>query len=262
MKQYLELGQRILDEGQWLKIGNTERLTIFGHQMEFDLLSGFPIITTRKIWWRGVVEELLWFLNGSTNVKDLQDVGVHFWDANALPDGTIGNGYGRQWRNWNGEGLDQIKRCLWLLKGTPKSTRNVVAAWNPAEIGVMALPPCHFSFQPLSDGVSLTLVATMRSSDYPVGLPTNIASYALLTHILAQVSGLIPSRLIMQLSHVHVYRENYPQFVEQMKREPLPRPALQIDGELTPDLKAMKSKQFKLPDYVSHPAINYEMVVT
>ena len=263
MKQYIELGERIVNEGKWINISGTERLTIFGAQMEFDLQEGFPILTTKKVWWRGIVEELLWFLNGSTNVKDLQDVDVHIWDANAKEDGTIGDAYGRQWRNWNGEGYDQIQNCIEMLEKRPKSTRNVVMAWNPIKVDSMSLPPCHFSFQCLSDGKNLTLCFTMRSTDHCVGLPYNIASYALLTHILAQRTGQVASRLVIQLSHLHIYKQHMEAWQEQSERDysyyELPR--LMIMEPLTDDLKNMKSKHFVLDGYESFPAIKYEMVV-
>ena len=262
MKQYLELGQRILHEGRWIRIGDTNRLTIYGAQMEFDLRAGFPIVTTKRVWWRGIVEELLWFLNGSTDVRELQNVGVHIWDANAKEDGTIGDSYGAQWRNWNNEGYDQIQRCIETLEKRPKTTRNVVMAWNPTKVDKTALPPCHHSFQTLSDGKSLTLSVAMRSVDFSVGLPFNASSYALLCHILAKRTGLVAESLIMQLSHVHIYEQHVDALNIQLHREPLPLPTLQIEGELTPDLKGMKSAQFKLQDYVSHPKIDYEMVVT
>lgn len=262
MQQYLDLGNRIISTGKWINIGDTRRLTVFGAQMEFDLGEGFPIATTKRVWWRGVVEELLWFLNGSTSVKDLQAVGVHIWDANALPDGTIGDAYGAQWRNWDSSGYDQIANCVQMLRKRPRSTRNVVVAWNPRKIGKMALPPCHFSFQCLSDSKGLTLLATMRSTDHAVGLPFNIASYALLTHILAKAVGLVPERLIMQLGHVHMYEQHIEPWHVQAQREPLPLPTLHIDEELTPDLRGMQSSQFVLRDYRHHPGIAYEMIVT
>lgn len=262
MKQYLALGERIIHEGQLIQVGETRRLTIYGAQLSFNLAYGFPLVTTKKVWWRAIVEELLWFLNGSIAVEDLQEVGVHIWDANAKPDGTIGDSYGAQWRNWNDEGNDQIAHCLAMLKKTPKSTRNVVLAWNPSRIDKMALPPCHFSFQCLSDGKDLTLLVSMRSTDYCLGLPFNIASYALLTHILAEAAGLRPDRLIMQLSHVHVYFEHIENLDMQLQREPLELPSLIRLGELTPDLKNMKSRQFRLSDYRSHPEIAYKMIVT
>lgn len=262
MKQYIELGNRIINEGQWITIGDTRRLTVFGAQLDFDLTQGFPIVTTKKVWWRGIVEELIWFLNGSTNVKDLQDVGVHIWDANARPDGTIGDSYGAQWRNWNGEGYDQIANCIKMLRSRPKSTRNVVMAWNPEKIGNMALPPCHFSFQCLSDGRGLTLLASMRSTDFCLGLSYNVASYALLAHMLAMVSGLKPERLIMQLSHVHIYEQHSSGWATQSQRELLPLPSLSIQGVLPNDLKGLKSSQFSLINYQHHPSVDYEMVVT
>lgn len=597
MKQYLELGERVLNEGRWIKIGDTNRLTIYGAQMEFNLQLGFPIVTTKRVWWRGVVEELLWFLNGSTDVTELQKVGVHIWDANAKPDGTIGDSYGAQWRNWDGSGYDQIQRCIEMLERRPKTTRNVVMAWNPTKVDRMALPPCfpgevlvstaegykkiknvkegdivlsgkglwrkvnkvwetpytgrivtikthhhsepfsatpnhpflvkdkgwleaddiepgdylaiprihascvpshpymkgnqynkenaeheftandffvlgyymgngwcsngestdcrvcfsipnkkidsilpriretikvaikpncgknvstyevrskkwidlfrqfghkannkripywvydapqeylqdfldgytaadgfveksniqftttsrhiayglqivaaklgrlasvhyqirprtteiegrivnqrdtysiyirerpihtvtdeeyvwvevddvfrqtigepvynldvevdhtftvynfvnhncHFAWQALSDGQNLTLLASLRSSDLAVGLPFNVSSYALLTHILAKRTGLRAESLIMQLSHVHVYEQHVAALQQQLRREPYPLPELVIDGELTNDLKGMKSEQFKLEGYACHPAIQYEMVVT
>lgn len=262
MKQYLELGQRILDEGRWIRIGDTNRLTIYGAQMVFNLDEGFPIVTTKRVWWRGVVEELLWFLNGSTDVTELQKVGVHFWDANAKPDGTIGDSYGAQWRNWNGEGYDQIARCIEMLRLRPKATRNVVMAWNPTKIDKTALPPCHFSFQALSDHHNLSLCVSMRSVDFAVGLPFNIASYALLCHILAKRAVLRPESLIMQLSHVHVYEQHVDALRKQLRHEPYPLPELVIDGELTSDLKGMHSGQFRLDGYANHGPIQYDMVVT
>lgn len=262
MKQYIELGQRIWNEGRWINIGGTDRLTLFGENLRFDLTDGFPIITTKKIWWRGVVEELLWFLNGSTDVRELQNVGVHIWDANAKPDSTIGDSYGKQWRNWNNEDYDQIVRCIEMLEKRPKTTRNVVMAWNPTQVDKTALPPCHHSFQALSDGKNLILDVTMRSADYCVGIPWNISSYALLAHLLAVRSGLRAEVLNIHFSHIHIYAQHVDGLSKQLMREPLPLPTLQIEGELTPDLKGMKSAQFKLQDYVSHPKIDYEMVVT
>ena len=162
MNQYLDLGCEILEHGKMIAIGDTRRQTIFGAQLSFDLSAGFPIVTTKRIPFRWVAEELIWFLNGSTDVRDLQAKGVTIWDANAGADGTIGDAYGHQWRNWNGEGYDQIANCIELLCKRPKSTRNVVVAWNPVKIDRMALPPCHFSFQCLSDGEDLALCVTMR----------------------------------------------------------------------------------------------------
>lgn len=262
MRQYLELGQKVLDRGQWIRIGETERLTTYGGELRFDFWEGFPMVTTKDTWWKGIVGELIWFLNGSTDVKELQAAGIHIWDANARPDGTIGDSYGRQWRNWGGTGLDQIAKCIDLLERRPKSTRNVVLAWNPAEVENTALPPCHFSFQCLSDGYGLTLNVTMRSSDIALGLPYNIASYALLTHILAKRTGLIPNSLIMQLGHVHLYKQHFNTFKHQLGLAPCPLPELRIEGELTPDLKGLRARQFILDNYQHHPALKYEMVVT
>lgn len=262
MKQYLELGQRILDEGRWIRIGNTNRLTIYGAQMVFNLNEGFPIVTTKRVWWRGVVEELLWFLNGSTDVTELQKVGVHIWDANAKPDGTIGDSYGAQWRNWNGEGYDQIGRCIEMLEKRPKTTRNVVMAWNPTKVDKMALPPCHFAWQALSDGKNLTLIVSQRSVDFCVGLPFNISSYALLTHIIAARTGLRPESLIMQLSHIHIYEQHVGFLRGQIQRSPHALPRLKHIETLTSDLKGLDSASFKLDGYLSHPTIQYEMIVT
>lgn len=262
MKQYLELGERVLRDGQWITIGETERLTVYGGEMRFNLHAGFPLVTTKKVWWKGIVGELLWFLNGSTNVKELQAAGIHIWDANARPDGTIGDSYGHQWRNWGGTGLDQIARCIETLERRPKTTRNLVLAWNPLDIGRMALPPCHFSFECLSDGHGLTLVVTMRSTDIALGFPYNVASYALLTHILALRTGLRADSLIMQLGHVHLYKQHFDTFKHQLSLAPYDLPTLTIEGELTPDLKGLRARQFTLEKYYSHPALKYEMVVT
>lgn len=262
MKQYLNLGERIIRDGQWITIGETERLTVYGGEMRFNLHEGFPLVTTKKVWWKGIVGELIWFLNGSTDVRELQAAGIHIWDANAQPDGTIGDSYGRQWRNWGGTGLDQIARCITLLQRRPKSTRNIVMAWNPAEVENTALPPCHFSFECLSDGHGLTLVATMRSTDVAVGLPFNIASYALLTHILAKRVGLRADSLIMQLGHVHIHKQNFDLFRHQLSLAPYALPTVKIEDDLTPDLKGLRARQFVLENYQHHPALKYEMVVT
>lgn len=262
MKQYLALGQRILDEGRWIRIGDTNRLTLFSQDLQFNLQLGFPIITTKRVWWRGVVEELLWFLNGSTDVTELQKVGVHIWDANAKPDGTIGDSYGAQWRNWNSEDYDQILRCMVMLDKRPKTTRNVVMAWNPTKVDKTALPPCHHSFQVLSDGQNLILDVVMRSADFCVGIPWNISSYALLAHMLALKSGLRAESLNIHFSHIHVYEQHVDKLRQQLRREPYALPELIIDGELTQDLKNMSSGQFKLQNYMSHGTIQYKMIVT
>lgn len=264
MQQYLDLGRRIQEEGKIIEIGKTRRLTIFGAQMRFDLSDNYmPVITTKRLAWRWVVEELIWFLNGSTNVKELEAVGVPIWTANAKPDGTIGDAYGHQWRNWNDQEYDQIANCLHLLKTKPKSTRNVVMAWNPLKVDSMALPPCHFSFQCLVDRHNkLTLEVTMRSVDFCVGLPFNIASYGLLLRILAESAGLKPGELIMDLSHVHVYEQHLPTLAIQLNRLPFIPPGLIRSGELTPDLKGLRSSQFTLESYQYDTPLPYEMVVT
>jgi thymidylate synthase len=259
--QYLNLVRKILDDGVDIKIGNTNRKTIFGHTIDINLEDGFPILTTKKVFWRGVVEELIWFLNGSTNVKELESKGVYIWSENALPDGTIGDSYGKQWRDWNG--LDQIERCISLLKKYPKSTRNVVVAWNPQQIEKVALPPCHFSFQTLSEnGKDLTLVVTKRSTDVSLGLPFNIASYALLTHLLANVTNMNPKRLIIQMSHCHIYEEHITTIKTQFYRQPYNLPTLHLVSHIPDNLKNLQSEWFTLSDYIYHPAIQMKMIKT
>lgn len=259
--QYMNLVRKILDAGIDIKIGNTNRKTIFGHTFDIDLTEGFPILTTKKVFWRGIVEELIWFLNGSTNVKDLEKKGIYIWSENALPNGTIGDSYGKQWRDW--DGLDQIERCISLLKKYPKSTRNVVLAWNPEQIEKMALPPCHFSFQTLSEnGKDLTLLVSLRSSDIAIGSPFNVASYALLTHLLANVTNMNPKRLIIQMSHCHIYEEHLQAIKTQFNRRPYNLPTLNILSDIPNNLKDMQSEWFTLSDYVYHPAIPMKMIKT
>lgn len=259
--QYANLVRKILDEGTDVKIGNTNRKTIFGYTFDIDLTEGFPLLTTKKVFWRGIAEELIWFLNGSTNVQDLEKKGIYIWSENALPNGTIGDSYGKQWRDW--DGLDQIERCISLLKKYPKSTRNVVLAWNPKQIEKMALPPCHFSFQALSEnGKDLTLIVAMRSGDISLGIPFNIASYALLTHLLAKVTNMNPKRLIIQLSHCHIYEEHLEAIKIQLDRQPYNLPALHLVSHIPDNLKNLQSEWFILSDYVYHPAIPMKMIKT
>jgi len=263
MQQYVDLSQAVLEHGKMLKIGRTQRLTLMeGALLYFDLQAGFPAITVRRLWWKGVVHELLWFLSGGTNIKPLVDAGVHIWDGNARPDGEVGPAYGYQWRNWNGSGYDQIANSVRMLQSRPKSTRNVVMAWNPLQVGDMALPPCHFSHQVLSDGTGVWLHMSQRSCDVALGLPYNIASYALLTHLYAKVAGLQPMGLTMSLSHVHIYAEHLNAMRTVVGRTPCPPPTLHIDGPVDPSLRGLRFEQFRLENYEHHPDVKMKMIVT
>src|ERR671911_792665 len=232
MRAYLDLLQRILDEGadKGDRTG-TGTLSVFGHQMRFDLSEGFPLVTTKKIHTRSVFAELLWFLRGDTNVKWLQDRGVTIWDEWADADGDLGPVYGYQWRSWpapDGSHVDQIAQVVEQIKRDPDSRRHIVSAWNVADIPQMALAPCHTMFQfYVADG-KLSCQLYQRSADVFLGVPFNIASYALLTRMVAQVCGLRPGEFVHSFGDVHLYLNHVDQVREQLSREVLPFPALDL----------------------------------
>lgn len=261
--QYLSLIKRILDDGEMMDTRNGKRLVVWGHQLRFHLQDGFPILTTKQVWWKGVVSELKWFLSGDTDVRTLQKQGVHIWDKNALEDGTIGPGYGYQWRNWDGSGIDQIKKLSWDLKHIPTSTRMVVMAWNPRVLREVSLPPCHFAFQAHSNGTNLALQVSMRSSDAALGLPFNIASYALLTHILGKMTNLRPTQLIMDLGNIHLYEPHIHPIQQQLNRKPYPLPGLSLgveDGCSLEEILAMPLSRFQLSNYQHHSTIDMPLI--
>lgn len=264
MKQYLDLLREIRDNG----VTKTDRTgvgtkSIFGHQMRFNLQDGFPLLTTKKVFLKGIIYELLWFLKGDTNIKFLTDHNVHIWDEWADENGDLGYVYGKQWRSWettDGRVIDQISQVVDLIKNHPNSRRILVTAWNPAEIDKMALPPCHCLFQfYVADG-KLSCQLYQRSADTFLGVPFNIASYALLTMMLAQVCGLEPGEFIHTTGDTHIYLNHLEQVNEQLSREPRPLPKMIIN----PDVKSIfdfKYEDFKLEGYDPYPAIKAPVAV-
>lgn len=264
MKQYLDLLREIRDNG----VTKTDRTgvgtkSIFGHQMRFNLQDGFPLLTTKKVFLKGIIYELLWFLKGDTNIKFLTDHNVHIWDEWADENGDLGYVYGKQWRSWeatDGRVIDQISQVVDLIKNHPDSRRILVTAWNPAEIDKMALPPCHCLFQfYVADG-KLSCQLYQRSADTFLGVPFNIASYALLTMMLAQVCGLEPGEFIHTTGDTHIYLNHLEQVNEQLSREPRPLPKMIIN----PDVKSIfdfKYEDFKLEGYDPYPAIKAPVAV-
>lgn len=264
MKQYLDLLREIRDNG----VTKTDRTgvgtkSIFGHQMRFNLQDGFPLLTTKKVFLKGIIYELLWFLKGDTNIKFLTDHNVHIWDEWADENGDLGYVYGKQWRSWetiDGRVIDQISQVVDLIKNHPDSRRILVTAWNPAEIDKMALPPCHCLFQfYVADG-KLSCQLYQRSADTFLGVPFNIASYALLTMMLAQVCGLEPGEFIHTTGDTHIYLNHLNQVNEQLSREPRPLPKMIIN----PDVKSIfdfKYEDFQLVDYDPYPAIKAPVAV-
>ena len=264
MKQYLDLLREIRDNG----VTKTDRTgvgtkSIFGHQMRFNLQDGFPLLTTKKVFLKGIIYELLWFLKGDTNIKFLTDHNVHIWDEWADENGDLGYVYGKQWRSWeatDGRVIDQISQVVDLIKNHPDSRRILVTAWNPAEIDKMALPPCHCLFQfYVADG-KLSCQLYQRSADTFLGVPFNIASYALLTMMLAQVCGLEPGEFIHTTGDTHIYLNHLEQVNEQLSREPRPLPKMIIN----PDVKSIfdfKYEDFKMEGYDPYPAIKAPVAV-
>ncbi len=258
MKQYLDLLQKILDEGA-VKTDRTGTGTksIFGHQMRFDLADGFPLLTTKKLHLKSIIHELLWFLKGDTNVKYLQDNGVRIWNEWADANGDLGHIYGYQWRSWPdyaGGHIDQIAEVVRQIKETPDSRRMIVSAWNVADLSKMNLPPCHLLFQfYVADG-RLSLQLYQRSADTFLGVPFNIASYALLLLMTAQVCGLQPGEFVHTTGDTHLYLNHLPQAREQLTRSPRPLPRLVVNPDVK-DLFDFKFEDFQLEDYNPWPHI-------
>ncbi len=264
MRQYLDLLARLRDTGlpKDDRTG-TGTLALFGEQMRFDLEDGFPLVTTKKLHVRSIVHELLWFLRGSTNVRDLNAHGVTIWDEWADAEGELGPVYGRQWRSWptaDGQQIDQISRLVEGLKRDPHSRRHVVSAWNVGELDQMALAPCHCLFQFHVAGGRLSCQLYQRSADVFLGVPFNIASYALLTLMVAQVTGLAPGEFIHSFGDVHLYRNHLDQADEQLKREPRSLPRLEINQEVG-SVFDFVYEDFKLVGYDPHPAIHAKVAV-
>ncbi len=230
MKQYLDLLQDIMDNGvDKLDRTGVGTRSVFGRQMRFDLSKGFPLVTTKKVHLKSIIHELLWFIKGSTNIKYLQDNGVRIWNEWADENGDLGPVYGSQWRNWNGEGIDQLAEVIDKLKHNPNDRRMIVSAWNVGKIAEMRLPPCHMMFQFYVAGNKLSCMLYQRSCDMFLGVPFNIASYALLTMMIAQVCGLEPGEFIHTLGDTHIYHNHFEQVREQLSRQPLPLPVMKLN---------------------------------
>lgn len=264
MKQYLTFLQHVYDHG----LVRTDRTgvgtkSVFGYQMRFDLAEGFPVLTTKKLHLKSIIHELLWFLKGETNIAYLKDNGVSIWDEWADENGDLGPVYGAQWRSWPGPGgekIDQIAALLEEIKVRPHSRRLVVSAWNPAEIGDMALPPCHCLFQfHVGDG-RLSCQLYQRSADIFLGVPFNIASYALLTMMIAQVTGYEPGEFVHTFGDAHLYLNHLSQAEEQLKRCPKSLPRMEINPDVK-DLFAFRYEDFKLIGYEAEPTIKAPIAV-
>ena len=258
MKQYLDLMRLVRETGTFKSDRTgTGTYSVFGHQMRFNLADGFPLVTTKKCHLKSIIHELLWFLQGDTNIKYLQDNGVRIWDEWADANGDLGPVYGYQWRNWpapNGESIDQIGNLVAMIKNNPDSRRLIVSAWNPALVEQMALPPCHALFQfYVADG-KLSCQLYQRSADIFLGVPFNIASYALLTLMLAQVCDLQPGEFIWTGGDCHLYANHLEQTDLQLSRAPYPLPQMQLNPAVK-NLFAFKFEDFELTGYQSHPHI-------
>jgi len=264
MRVYLDLLQHVLDTGvdRGDRTGTGTR-SVFGYQMRFDLAAGFPALTTKKLHLKSIIHELLWFLNGDTNIAYLKENGVTIWDEWADENGDLGPVYGAQWRSWpapDGRHIDQIANLLNQIRKNPHSRRLIVSAWNPALVDEMALPPCHCLFQfYVADG-KLSCQMYQRSADIFLGVPFNIASYALLTMMVAQVTGLKPGDFVHTLGDAHLYANHFEQAKQQLTRTPGPLPTMQINPDVT-DLFAFKYDDFHLIDYVAEPSIKAPIAV-
>jgi thymidylate synthase len=256
-RQYLDLLAEILEHGSERRDRTgVGALSVFGRQMRFDLAEGFPLLTTKKLHFKSIAVELLWFLRGETNVRWLRDRGVSIWDEWADADGELGPVYGRQWRSWaapDGRVIDQISQVVAALKTNPYSRRHVVSAWNPADVDDMALPPCHCLFQFFVADGRLSCQLYQRSADMFLGVPFNIASYALLTQMMAQVVGLEPGEFVHTLGDAHLYLNHRDQAAEQLSREPGPFPTLTLAPKT--DLFAFDYEDIKLSGYRAQPKI-------
>ena len=264
MKQYLDLLQHVLDNGtdKSDRTGTGTR-SVFGYQMRFNLADGFPVLTTKKLHLKSIIHELLWFLAGDTNIRYLKENGVRIWDEWADENGDLGRVYGAQWRSWrgaNGETVDQIANVVRQIRQNPDSRRLIVSAWNPAEVDDMALPPCHALFQFYVANGQLSCQLYQRSADIFLGVPFNIASYALLTMMMAQVCGLQAGEFVHTLGDAHLYQNHLEQARLQLTREPRALPKMHINPDVR-DIFAFKFDDFTLSDYDPHPHIKAEVSV-
>ncbi len=264
MQQYLDLMRRVREQGvRKDDRTGTGTLSVFGHQMRFDLAQGFPLVTTKKLHLRSIIVELLWFLRGDTNLRYLHEHGVTIWDEWADDNGDLGPIYGYQWRSWpdyDGGHIDQIRQVIEQLRHNPDSRRILVSAWNVAQIDQMALPPCHCLFQFYVAEGRLSCQLYQRSADIFLGVPFNIASYALLTLMLAQVTGLAPGEFIHTLGDAHLYLNHLAQADLQLSRQPYPLPEMRLNPEVT-DLFDFRLEDFELIGYQCHPHIKAPVAV-
>jgi len=264
MRQYHDLMEHVLKGGlEKRDRTGTGTLSVFGHQMRFDLAQGFPLITTKKLHLKSIVYELLWFLAGDTNVRWLQDKGVSIWNEWADEQGELGPVYGHQWRSWpapDGQAIDQIAWVANEIKRNPDSRRLIVTAWNPADIEKMALPPCHCLFQFYVGAGKLSCQLYQRSGDVFLGVPFNIASYALLTMMMAQVTGLKPGEFIHTFGDAHLYLNHLDQAREQLSRRPYPLPTMKVNPDVK-DIFGFKFEDFTLENYRAHPHIKAPVAV-
>lgn len=264
MKQYLDLLDKVMRDGV-IKGDRTGTGTksIFGYQMRFDLEEGFPLLTTKKVHLKSIIYELLWFISGSTNIKFLNEHGVTIWDEWADENGELGPVYGAQWRHWktaDGREIDQLQNLMKSLKENPDSRRHIVSAWNVAQVDEMALPPCHSLFQFYVAGNRLSCQLYQRSADLFLGVPFNIASYALLTMMIAKVCGYKPGDFVHTLGDAHIYLNHFDQVRTQLGREPRPLPQMIIHGEQK-DIFSFKYEDFELTGYDPYPAIKAPIAV-
>lgn len=262
-RQYLDLMRKILSEGNYREGRNGATYSLFGEQMKFDLRAGFPLLTTKKMFTRGIIVELIWIIRGMTNIKFLHDHDVHIWDEWADADGELGPVYGKQWRNWNGYEsqsyrIDQFENLIDDIKRDPYGRRHIVTAWNPEQLGDMALPPCHCFFQcHVADG-RLNLHLYQRSADWFLGVPFNIASYALLTHLIARECGLEAGTFVHSFGDLHIYANHRDAIERQLARDCFDFPRLEIDPA-APGIFEIEPKHITITGYQSHGTITAEV---
>ena len=264
MKQYLDLLDHVLKNGTEKKDRTgTGTISVFGYQMRFNLQEGFPLLTTKKLHLKSIIHELLWFISGDTNIGYLNENGVRIWNEWADKDGNLGPVYGYQWRSWpaaDGRKIDQLTEAINTIKKSPDSRRIIVSAWNVGELEKMALPPCHVMFQFYVAGGKLSCQLYQRSCDIFLGIPFNIASYALLTLMVAQVTGLKPGDFVHTLGDAHIYLNHIEQVKLQLTREPYPLPAMIINPEVN-DIFKFRYEDFTLTNYIAHPHIKGDISV-
>jgi thymidylate synthase len=264
MRQYLDLLDHVMKTGTIKKDRTgTGTISVFGYQMRFNLENGFPLLTTKKLHVKSIIHELLWFISGNTNTKYLNDNGVRIWNEWADKDGNLGPIYGYQWRSWpsaDGQSIDQLENVIASIKESPDSRRHIVSAWNVSELDKMALPPCHILFQFYVAGGKLSCQLYQRSADIFIGVPFNIASYALLTLMMAQVTGLKPGDFVHTLGDAHIYLNHIEQVKLQITREPYPLPKMIINPDIS-DILKFRYDDFTLSDYVSHPHIKGDISI-